>query len=77
MALCVRECFACVELDNCDGKVECLWVRIRGKASKADVLLGICYRSPNQDEKTDEAFYRYWQKSTNCQPIGHFNLPYV
>ena len=27
-----------------------------GKANKADILLGVCYRPPNQDEEVDEAF---------------------
>jgi len=29
---------------------------MRGKANKADLLLGVCYRPPNQDEEADEAF---------------------
>ncbi|GAB0207576.1 hypothetical protein GRJ2_003223300 [Grus japonensis] len=58
VALYVRECFDCLELNNCDDKVECLWVRMRGKANKADILLGVCYRPPNQDEEADEAFYK-------------------
>jgi len=37
-----------------DDKVECLWVKVRGKANKADILLGVCYRPPNQDEEADE-----------------------
>ena len=31
---------------------------MRGKASKADILLGVCYRPPNQDEEVDEVFYK-------------------
>jgi len=31
---------------------------MRGKANKADILLGVCYRPPNQDEEVDEAFYK-------------------
>ena len=38
-------------------KVECLWVRIGGKACRGDILVGVCYRPPNQDEEKDEAFY--------------------
>ena len=30
-----------------------LWVRIRGKANKADIMVGVCYRPPNQDEEAD------------------------
>jgi len=58
VTLCVRDCFDCIELDDCDDKVECLWVKIRGKANKADILLGICYRPPNQDEEVDEIVYK-------------------
>jgi len=56
VAVYVRECFDCIELNNCDDKGKCVWVRMRGKAKKADILLGVCYRPPNQDEEVDEAF---------------------
>jgi len=32
VALYVRDCFDCIELDDCDDKVECFWVKMRGKA---------------------------------------------
>ncbi|GAB0206513.1 hypothetical protein GRJ2_003116900 [Grus japonensis] len=51
VALYVRECFDCLELNDGDDRVECLWVRIRGKANKADIMVGVCYRPPNQDEE--------------------------
>jgi len=54
----VRDCFDCIELNNCDDKVECLWVKMRGKAKQADILLGVCYRPPNQDEEVDEVFHK-------------------
>ncbi|GAB0187578.1 hypothetical protein GRJ2_001223100 [Grus japonensis] len=80
VALYVRECFDCIELDDCDNKVECLWIRMRGKANKADILLGVCYRPPSQDEEADEAFYK--QLAEVSQPlvlvlVGDFNLPDV
>lgn len=28
----------------------------QGKANKADILVGICYRLPNQVEETDKIF---------------------
>ncbi|KAK4816220.1 hypothetical protein QYF61_013458 [Mycteria americana] len=52
MALFLRDYFSCVELSNYDDKVESLWVRMRGKANKADILLGVCYRPPNQDKES-------------------------
>jgi len=44
VAIYVGDCFSCIEIDNCDDKVECLWVKMRGKANKADILLGVFYR---------------------------------
>ena len=58
LALYVRECFDCLELNDGDDRVQCLWVRIRGKANKADTVVGVCYRPPNQDEEADEIFYK-------------------
>ena len=58
VALYVRDCFGCTELHDSDDKVECLWVRMRGKANKADIVLGVCYRPLNQVEETDESFYK-------------------
>ena len=58
MALCVRGCFDVTELVGGDDKVESLRVKIQGRADKADILVGICYRPPNQDEETDEVFYK-------------------
>jgi len=58
MVLHVRECFDVVELAVGNDKVEFLWVRIRERAYKAGILLEVCYRPPNQDEETDELFYK-------------------
>ena len=58
VALYVRECFDCLELNDGDDKVECVWVRISGKANKADTMVGVCYRPPNNDEAADEIFYK-------------------
>ncbi len=55
MALCVGECFDVVELGAGNG-IESLWVRIRGRADKADILVGVCYRLPNHNEETDKMF---------------------
>ncbi|KAK4820811.1 LOW QUALITY PROTEIN: hypothetical protein QYF61_007205 [Mycteria americana] len=74
------ECFHCVELSDYDNKVECLWVRMRGKANKADILLGVCYRPPNQDEEIDEAFYKQLAgvpQSLALVLVGVFNFPDV
>ena len=59
MALYVRDCFDCIELDDCDDKVECLCVNLKRKANKADILLRVCYRPAIQDEEVDEVFYSH------------------
>lgn len=52
VALHVRECFDCVELDDGGNRVDSLWVRISRKVNKADSMVGLCFRPPNQDEET-------------------------
>lgn len=49
--------FDCLELDEGDDMVECLGLRIKGKA-KADILMGVCYRPANLDAKADELVYK-------------------
>jgi len=80
--LCMWDCFDCVNINDCDDKVECLWVKMRGKASKADILLGVCYRQPNQDEEVDEEVDEVCYKrlaevsqSLALVLVGDFNLP--
>uniref|UniRef100_A0A8B9CU89 Reverse transcriptase domain-containing protein n=1 Tax=Anser brachyrhynchus TaxID=132585 RepID=A0A8B9CU89_9AVES len=78
VALYIRECFDVEELEAGNDKVESLWVRIRGKANKASILVGVCYRPPNQDEETDEEFYRQLAeaaKSSALVLVGDFNFP--
>ncbi|MCQ4078480.1 endonuclease/exonuclease/phosphatase family protein [Klebsiella pneumoniae] len=58
VALYVRESFSATEIVTGDDNIESLWVKIRGRADKADILVGVCYRPPNQDEETDEVFYK-------------------
>ena len=44
VALYIKEYFDVEELGVGNDIVECLWVRIRGKASMGDILAGVCYR---------------------------------
>lgn len=44
MALYPRECLDCIELQGGDDKVECLWIRIRGKDNQLHILVGACWR---------------------------------
>ncbi|KAK4823680.1 hypothetical protein QYF61_005651 [Mycteria americana] len=80
VALYIRESLDSLELNDCDDRVECLWVRIRGKANKADIVVGVCYRPPNQDEETDELFYKQLGEASRSLAlvlVGDFNLPDV
>ncbi|KAK4823371.1 hypothetical protein QYF61_001719 [Mycteria americana] len=80
VALYVRECFDRLELNDGDDRVECLWVRIRGKAKKADIMVGVCYRPPNQDEVADKIFYKQLgevSQSLALVLVRDFNLPGV
>ncbi|KAJ7425574.1 hypothetical protein BTVI_02487 [Pitangus sulphuratus] len=56
VALYFGESLDSVELKVSNNKVECLWIRIRGKANKAGILVAICYRLPNQDDEGDKFF---------------------
>ncbi|KAK4830250.1 hypothetical protein QYF61_009317 [Mycteria americana] len=80
VALYVRKCFDCLELNDGDDTVQRLWVRIREKVSKADIMVGGCFRPPNQDEEADELFYKQLgevSRSLALLLVGDFNLPDV
>jgi len=47
VSLYVTDCFDCIELNDCEDQVEYFWVKMRGKANNADILLGVCYRPFN------------------------------
>ncbi|KAJ7414786.1 rna-directed dna polymerase from mobile element jockey-like [Pitangus sulphuratus] len=54
-------------------------VRIRGKTNRADILVGVCYRPPNQDEEEDELFYKQLvivSQSLALVLMGGFNWKY-
>lgn len=42
--------YGCLELNDGDDRILCLGLRITGRANKADLLVGACYRPPTQDE---------------------------
>ncbi|PKU30779.1 adaptin ear-binding coat-associated protein 1 [Limosa lapponica baueri] len=78
VALYVREGYECQELIEGNSRVECLWVRIRGRASKADIVVGVCYRLPNQNVEIDEIFYKQLGEVSRLLAlvlVGDFNLP--
>ena len=41
LALCAWVCFKCLEPSDSDSRVACLWLRIRERANKADILVGV------------------------------------
>ncbi|PKU29698.1 adaptin ear-binding coat-associated protein 1 [Limosa lapponica baueri] len=78
VALYVREGYECRELIEGNSRVKCLQVRIRGRASKADIVVGVCYRPPNQDVEVDDIFYKQLgevSRSLALVLVEDFNLP--
>ena len=78
MALYIKDCFDAEELGVGNDKVECLWIRIRGKASRGDILVAVCYRLPNQDEEKDKAFYEQAAEVAQSPALilmADFNFP--
>lgn len=52
----------------------------RGKAKKTDIVVGVCYRLPNQDEEGDEIFYKQLGEVSQLLALvlmGDFSLPVV
>ncbi|RMB99812.1 hypothetical protein DUI87_23589 [Hirundo rustica rustica] len=54
----IKKAFDTINIETNEDGVECLWLRIKGKANKADILLGISYGSPNKEEEVDKLFYK-------------------
>ncbi|GAB0203750.1 hypothetical protein GRJ2_002840600 [Grus japonensis] len=57
---------------------ESLWVRIKGRAGAGDIIVGVCYRPPDQGDRADEAFYRQIGAASHSQALvlmGDFNHP--
>ena len=78
VALYIKEYFDVEELGVGNDKVECLWIRIGGKACRGDILVGVCYRPPNQDEEMDEAFCEQLAEVVRLPAlvlVGDFNFP--
>uniref|UniRef100_K7F1Q8 Reverse transcriptase domain-containing protein n=1 Tax=Pelodiscus sinensis TaxID=13735 RepID=K7F1Q8_PELSI len=79
VALYVREHYDCSELQYKEGEklVESLWVRFKG-ANSSDVVVGVCYRPPNQVDEVDEAFFEQLSEASRSQALvlmGDFNHP--
>ena len=59
---------------------ESLWVSIKGRAGTGDIIVGVCYRPPDQDTQADEALYRQLEAASRSQALvlmGDFNHPNI
>ncbi|GAB0209762.1 hypothetical protein GRJ2_003441900 [Grus japonensis] len=59
---------------------ESLWVRIKGSTGTGDIIVGVCYRPPNQEDQVDEALYRQIGAASRSQALvlmGDFNHPNI
>ncbi|TRZ12815.1 hypothetical protein HGM15179_014306 [Zosterops borbonicus] len=74
----LRRVFDSIGIETNEDGVECLWVRIKGRANKVDIVLGVCYRPPNQEEEVDNLFYKQLETVSGSSAlvlVGDFNLP--
>ncbi|CAM4488283.1 unnamed protein product [Lepidochelys kempii] len=79
VALYVREQYDCSELRyETVEKPECLWIKFRSVCNKSDVVVGVCYRPPDQGDEVDEAFFQQLTEATRSHALilmGAFNFP--
>ncbi|XP_035169883.1 uncharacterized protein LOC118159406, partial [Oxyura jamaicensis] len=80
VALYVRKWIDCEELclRNSHDQVESLWVKIKDLSSKVYLVVGVCYRPPDQGESVDEAFLLQLQELSCSQALilmEDFNHP--
>ena len=76
----VRKGIDCEELclRNSHNQVKSLWVKIEDRSSKGHLVVGVCYRPPDQGEPVDEAFLLQLQEVSCLRAlvlIGDFNHP--
>ena len=54
------------------------WVRMKGRAGTGDIIVGVCYRPPDQEDQADEVPYRQIGAASCSQALvlmGDFNHP--
>ncbi|GAB0179153.1 hypothetical protein GRJ2_000380600 [Grus japonensis] len=78
VTLYVNDQLQCMELHlgMDEEPIKSLWVRIKGRAGTGDIIVGICYRPPDQDNQADEALYRQIRAASHSQALvlmGDFN----
>ncbi|GAB0194032.1 hypothetical protein GRJ2_001868500 [Grus japonensis] len=57
-----------------------LWVRIKRNAGTRDIIVGVCYRPPDQGDRADEALYRQTGAASRSQALvlmGDFDHPNI
>ncbi|CAM2109003.1 unnamed protein product [Caretta caretta] len=55
-----------------------IWIKFRSVSNKSDVVVGVCYRPPDQGDEVDEAFFRQLAEATRSHALvlmGDFNFP--
>ncbi|KAK4816205.1 hypothetical protein QYF61_012670 [Mycteria americana] len=82
VALYVKNGIVCEELSlkNSHKQVESLWVRIRDRGNKGNLVVGVYYRLPNQGEPIDKAFLLQLQEASCSQALillEDFNYPNI
>ncbi|XP_065409830.1 uncharacterized protein LOC135972960 isoform X1 [Chrysemys picta bellii] len=79
VALYVREEYDCSDLRyETAEKPDSLWIKLRSVSNKGDVVVGVCYRPPDQGDEVDEAFFWQLAEVTRSQALvlmGDFNHP--
>jgi len=63
-----------------DDSAESLWVRISKQTNTGDIVMGICYKMPDQEEEIDKSFFRKLEEASCSQAlvlIGDFNHPSI
>lgn len=63
-----------LHLGEGEGQVESLWVRIKGWAGMGDTVVGVYYRSPDQEQEVDEVFYKQLEVASRSWVLVHGGL---
>ncbi|RMC05599.1 hypothetical protein DUI87_17684 [Hirundo rustica rustica] len=77
VALHIKKAFDAIDIETNEDGAECLLVRIKRKANKADILLGVCYHPPNQEEEVDNLLYKQLESVSGSSAlvlVGDSNL---
>uniref|UniRef100_A0A803T8Q3 Reverse transcriptase domain-containing protein n=1 Tax=Anolis carolinensis TaxID=28377 RepID=A0A803T8Q3_ANOCA len=80
VALYVKNSYVAEEMQDCNpgNQLESIWIRIKGTGTQKDLVVGVYYRPPSQDEGLDEAFCQQLTKQAQRRDIvvmGDFNYP--